>query len=526
MDTSHIQGTNTDQFTRDLLAQLLDEADKPLAPVRPEVRATVMKEHEAARQSKSTQSILNFFTHLFSLKENHGISPQTFGFSRQALEELAALHEKLDEHGVSLGGRLLKAAPIVSEANSRVTDYLAGKHDQAPSGIELDEQIEENRQRIMSVLSLSDNDWFSYSGQLRNAINGVDDLARVVDLPEKMIAEVLRVTKTYRMRLTPYYASLILPGKINDPVLIQAVPTAEMVDNIGEEIPPVASDHSPARLVDQFYPRVVTIKVTNMCAMYCTHCLRLAHIGRKDQVYSMNAYKDALAYIRQNKMVRDVLITGGDAFALPNAMIRTILAELDSIEHVKMKRLGTRIPVTVPMRIDDELLDILEHSNRLKPVRVVTQINTAQEITKLSRQMFYRLSERVSALLNQAVLLKGINDSSVKMWKLCETVQEAYVRPYYVFNCSYRNPQFNHLRVPVEKGRDIIEGMYGNISGDAIPRYIVTAGGKIPMHRDNVTGRKDNNLVLQKPWSGDKVLYPDADPVEYAKEDYGFNKPG
>ena len=110
------------------------------------------------------------------------------------------------------------------------------------------------------------------------------------------------------------------------------------------------------------------------------------------------------------------------------------------------------------------------------------------------------------------------------MWKLCEAVQEAYVRPYYVFNCSYRNPQFNHLRVPVEKGRDIIEGMYGNISGDAIPRYIVTAGGKVPMHRDNVLGTKNNNLILKKPWSAEEVLYPDADPLEYAKKNYGFNK--
>lgn len=83
------------------------------------------------------------------------------------------------------------------------------------------------------------------------------------------------------MRLTPYYASLIMPNKLDDPVLIQCVPTGEMVDNVGVEIPPVAADHSPARLIDQFYPRVLTIKSTNMCAMYCTHCLRIAHIGKK-----------------------------------------------------------------------------------------------------------------------------------------------------------------------------------------------------------------------------------------------------
>jgi len=284
----------------------------------------------------------------------------------------------------------------------------------------------------------------------------------------------------------------------------------------------VAADHSPARLVDQFYPRVVTIKSTNMCAMYCTHCLRIAHIGKKDKMFSKQAYGEALDYIRSDKRIRDVLVTGGDAFVLPNSMLQWLLAELDSIDHVKLKRLGTRVPVTVPMRIDEELLDILEQSNDRKPVRVVTQINTAREITPVSREAFKNISGRVSAVLNQAVLLRGINDSRVKMWKLCETIQEAYVRPYYIFNCSYRNPQFVHFRVPVERGRDIVESMYGNISGDAIPRYIATAGGKIPMHRSNVIGREENELILRKPWNGEEVRYPDADMTEYERESFAF----
>ncbi|MFW6236292.1 MAG: KamA family radical SAM protein, partial [Desulfovibrionales bacterium] len=260
----------------------------------------------------------------------------------------------------------------------------------------------------------------------------------------------------------------------------------------------------------------------NMCAMYCTHCLRIAHIGKKDRIYSKETYTEALEYIRANPAIRDVLVTGGDALVLPNSMLRWLLSELDAIEHVRMKRLGSRIPVTTPQRIDPELLDILEESNDKKPLRVVTQINTAQEITPVSREAFKRISGRVSAVMNQAVLLKGINDTNVKMWKLCETIQEAYVRPYYIFNCSYRNPQFAHLRVPVEVGRDIVESMYGNISGDAIPRYIATAGGKIPLHRDNLRAREEGAVVLEKPWSGEQVNYPDADPSTYADKEYAF----
>ena len=370
------------------------------------------------------------------------------------------------------------------------------------------------------------DDWNSYKKQLQYAIDDVETLAKIVQLPADALADVLRVTKTYRMRLTPYYASLIQPGVLNDPVLIQSVPTAEMVDNVGEEIPPVASDHSPARLIDQFYPRVLTIKATNMCAMYCTHCLRIAHIGKKDRIYAKEAYGEALDYIRNNELIRDVLVTGGDAFILPNDMLKWLLEQLDAIDHVTVKRLGSRIPVTAPMRFDSELLDILEESDNKKPIRVVTQINTAQEITPTSREGFRKISRRVSAILNQAVLLKGINDTPAKMWKLCETIHEAYVRPYYVFNCSFRNPQFSHLRVPAEIGRNIIDGMYGNISGDAIPRYIATAGGKVPLHRNNVVGRKNNHVQLKKPWSGELALYPDADPVEYANTEFSFNKYG
>ncbi len=132
---------------------------------------------------------------------------------------------------------------------------------------------------------MSDDDWNSFSGQIRHAVDSVETLGKLIDLPADVLHKVANVTKSYRMRLTPYYTSLIMPGKLNDPIMLQSVPTGEMIENAGLEIPPVAADHSPARLVDQFYPRIVTIKATNMCAMYCTHCLRLAHIGRKDKVY-------------------------------------------------------------------------------------------------------------------------------------------------------------------------------------------------------------------------------------------------
>ncbi len=511
-----------DRFTRELLKELFAQTDANLSSS--ELAAEIETLFKQSEGSDLTGPVVDLFIKLREAKRKQGLSPDVFNISKKELISLCEKHQDIDEHEVSIGGRIGKALPIVEEANQRVEEYLAKKDIEAPSGIELWDSICENMERMKSVLNIRDEDWNTYSGQIRNCIDSIEELSKIVDLPQHTLEDIGRVTQQYRMRLTPYYASLIQPGKINDPVLLQSVPTGEMVDNVGIEIPPVAADHSPARLIDQFYPRTLTIKATNMCAMYCTHCLRIAHIGKKDRIYSDDAYEEALTYIRKNRRIRDVLITGGDAFVLPNKAIKKILTALDNIDHVKMKRLGTRIPVTVPWRVDPELLEILKESNDKKPVRVVTQINTVQEITPISKDVFRRISKSVSAVLNQAVLLKGINDTKVKMWKLCETIQESYIRPYYIFNCSYRNPQFAHFRVPVEKGRAIVESMYGNISGDAIPRYIATAGGKIPLHRSNVVGRDGIDIIMKKPWNNEEGKYPDADPDEYSNKDFSFAK--
>lgn len=512
-----------DSYTEELLSELREPVS-PVSSPGDDERQEIRSLYERADTQNLTAPIIDLFSRLLDMRREGKGSSENFDISGDQLRQLAIKHEQIDEHMVSVGGRLARALPIAGDANSRVEEYLAQKDIVAPSGIEKWEQIQENRDRIKRELKMKDDDWNSFQGQIRHAVDSVATLSRLIDLPEDVLESIGRVTKSYRMRLTPYYTSLIMPGVINDPVMLQSVPTGEMIDNAGIEIPPVAADHSPARLIDQFYPRVLTIKVTNMCAMYCTHCLRLAHIGRKDHTYSKEAYNEALDYIRNNEQVRDVLITGGDAFVLPNSLIRWLLEELDKIDHVKVKRLGTRIPVTAPMRVDEELLDILEESSDKKPIRVVTQINTAQEITPISRDVFRRISKRTFTVLNQAVLLKGINDSRTKMWKLCETAQEAYVRPYYIFNCSHRNPQFSHFRVPLAVGRDIVESMYGNLSGDAIPRYIATAGGKIPLHKSNVVKLENDTYTFRKPWNGEEAEYPDADPTVYSKENFSFKR--
>jgi lysine 2,3-aminomutase len=513
-----------DRFDRKFFDFLFEECNK-VGEISQKEKDEVLEWMELSRTSqKLTNPMVQLFKRLKEIKEGYGLSPSDIGLDMDELKLIAMKHKNIDEHGVSVGGRVFMALPIANTANARVVDYLENHKKEAPSGFELQEQIKKNRQKIQAELNMPDEAWDTYAGQIKYAITCPEQLSRILDIPQKLIEDIQRVSEVFRMRISPYYASLIMPGNVNDPILLQSVPVGDMVDNKGINIDPVASDHSPARLIDQFYPRVVTIKATNMCAMFCTYCLRLDHISDKDWVSSKNTYEEALDYIRNNENVRDVLITGGDALALSNKRLEYLFEELDKIPHIKIKRIGSRIPVMTPQRIDDKFLEICKKSNDIKPLRFVTQINTAQEITPEVHEAFKKLSHVTSAILNQAVLLRGINDTKNKMWKLCEALQESYIRPYYLFNCSFRNPEFGHMRVPIKIGRELVESMYGNIAGDAIPRYLATAGGKIPLHRDNVVEPNDGvEYMLKKPWSDEVVPYPDMSMEEYNKP-YAFEK--
>jgi lysine 2,3-aminomutase len=523
-DVSSVDITKMDKFDKKFFDFLYESSSKKLEVSSKEVDEVNEWLELSKTSSKLTDPMVKFFSKLKTLKEEYGVTPDDLGLDKDEVILMAFKHKSTDEHGVSVGGRVFSALPIAQTANARVQNYIDNHLKDAPSGLDLQEQIKKNRKKIQEKLNMPDDAWDTYAGQIKYAITSGEQLAQIIDIPQKLIDDIQRVSGVFRMRISPYYASLIMPGVVNDPILIQSVPTGDMVDNRGVNIEPVASDHSPARLVDQFYPRVVTIKATNMCAMFCTYCLRLDHISDKDWVSSKNTYEEALNYIRENEAVRDVLITGGDALALSNKRLEYLFEELDKIPHVKIKRIGSRIPIMTPQRIDDKFLAICEKSNAIKPLRFVTQINTVQEITPEVQEAFKKLSKVTSAILNQAVLLRGVNDTQNKMWKLSELLQETYIRPYYLFNCSFRNPEFGHLRVPISIGRDLVESMYGNIAGDAIPRYLATAGGKIPLHKDNVAQiNEGGDYILKKPWSGEEVPYPDMSMEEY-KKPFAFDK--
>ncbi len=179
---------------------------------------------------KLTNPIIQLFKKLKSIKENFGATPADIGFNRDTLMQMAQKHKTTDEHLVSIGGRVMISAEIVKKADARVEEYLKVRKEVAPTGYELWDKMLENRAKIMKSLGMSNDDWDSYGGQIKHAITSPEQLASIIDIPKQLVKDIQRVSHVFRMRISPYYASLIMSNVTNDPVLLQSVPTGDMVD--------------------------------------------------------------------------------------------------------------------------------------------------------------------------------------------------------------------------------------------------------------------------------------------------------
>ena len=206
----------------------------------------------------------------------------------------------------------------------------------------------------------------------------------------KGTADIKEVGQTYRYAISPYYLSLIDPDDSGCPIRRQAVPSPDELNPEGDLDPMDEDGWTPVELVTRRYPDRLIIKVTNMCGMYCRFCQRRRLIGETDKNVPWSRIKAAIEYVRENKEIRDVLITGGDAFMLSDSMIERLLRELREIDHVEIIRFGTRTPVTLPQRITENLVNTLK---KYHPVYVNTHFNSPREITKESKKACERLAD-------------------------------------------------------------------------------------------------------------------------------------
>jgi len=373
-----------------------------------------------------------------------------------------------------------------------------------PTGFQQAETIHRQRVRIQKVLNASDEDWANWKWQLANRITSAEVLENVLPLTSKQRKEFTTIQERFRWAFTPYMASLMDPEDENCPVRKQMLPDIRemaltgVADFSGEEY------SSPVDNMVRWYPDRVAVHVTNICAGFCRHCLRRRKIGEVDRPTPDANLQEIFSYLRDNSEIRDVLLTGGDPFTFSTDTLDRMLSELDAIEHVEIKRIGSRVPVVLPQRVDDELCRMLA---RHHPLFVNIQVNHPKEITPDTAVALDRLSRAGIPLGNQSVLLRGINDSPVVIKALNHELLKVRVRPYYLYHCQ-GTLGTEHFRTPVETGIEILEQLRGFTSGLAVPDYIITPSGygKTPLAPQYQISSGQGYLLLRN-WEGIPYRY-------------------
>ena len=344
---------------------------------------------------------------------------------------------------------------------------------------------------------IPDEKWYNWRWQLSNRINTVEEFEKVIPLTDSE-RKALSAANLFRVDITPYFISLIDPNDPNDPIRKQVVPTDyELVPFTSMMEDSLAEDrHSPVPGLVHRYPDRVLMLVTTQCATYCRYCTRSRIVGDPSATFSRAEFEMQLEYLKRTPQVRDVLLSGGDPLVLAPKILDEILRRLREIEHIEIVRIGSRVPVFLPMRVDAELCDMLQ---KYHPLWMNIHVNHPNEITQELAGAADRLTRAGIPLGNQAVLLAGVNDNVHIQRQLVQELVRMRVRPYYIYQCDLVEGA-GHFRTPVAKGIEIMEGLRGHTSGYAVHQYIIDApggGGKIPVMPNYLLSMSDHKVVLR-----------------------------
>lgn len=370
--------------------------------------------------------------------------------------------------------------------------------------------------RAPAYTEVPDEKWNNWRWQLSNRINTPEEFEKVVPLSDSE-RKALSAVHLFRVDITPYFISLIDPNDPNDPIRKQVIPTeteltpftAMMEDSLAED------RHSPVPGLVHRYPDRALMLVTTQCASYCRYCTRSRIVGDPSATFSRSEFNLQIEYLKRTPQIRDVLLSGGDPLVLAPKILDEILRRLREIPHIEIVRIGSRVPVFLPMRITDELTDVLK---KYHPLWINIHVNHPNEITAELAEACDRMSMAGIPLGNQSVLLAGVNDSVHIQRKLVQDLVRIRVRPYYLYQCDLVEGA-GHFRTPVAKGIEIMEGLRGHTSGYAVPVYIIDApggGGKIPVGPNYLLSMSDHKIILRN-FEGFITTY--EEPTDYKPED-------
>jgi len=363
---------------------------------------------------------------------------------------------------------------------------------------------------------VASSNWKDWKWQVKHVIRDIDTFEALTGIrfSDEEKQELLKTIEKFPVSITPYYLSLIETENYqNDPIFKQAFPNPkELIISKSDMLDPLAEDKdSPVKGITHRYPDRVLFHISNKCAMYCRHCTRKRKVGDIDFIPKKEDISEGINYIKENPVVRDVLLSGGDPFMLSDEYIEWILNKLKEIKHLEIIRIGTRTPVVLPYRITDKLVSILK---KYHPIWINTHFNHPREITRDSIEALRKLADAGIPLGNQSVLLAGVNDCTHIMKKLVRKLLQNRVRPYYLYQCDL-TVGLSHFRTPIGKGIEIMEGLRGHTSGLAIPTYVIDApggGGKIPVMPNYLVSWSANKVILR---NFEGVITTYDEPAEY-----------
>lgn len=346
--------------------------------------------------------------------------------------------------------------------------------------------------------SVTREEWNDWRWQMANRLRTIEQLQKILTPKPYQIARYKRLIDTFHYTVTPYYLSLIDPSDPEDPIKKQCIPDLKEMDftMVGNMDPLEEEEDSQVPGLVHRYPDRVLAVVTNTCAMYCRHCTRKRIWHEGEHVRTKKDLMAMIEYVRATPEVREVIVSGGDPLTMNIDLLDWFLSELQRIFHVEVLRIGTRVPVVLPMRITDELVSMLK---RHRPLWLNTQFNHPKEVTPEAQEACDKILCAGIPVSNQSVLLRGINDSVEVIKELCHALQRIMVRPYYLYQCD---PVVGaeHFRTSIWKGIEIIEMMRGYTGGLCIPTFVIDApggGGKIPLQPFYLLSATDKDILLR-----------------------------
>jgi lysine 2,3-aminomutase len=353
-----------------------------------------------------------------------------------------------------------------------------------------------NRARLYP--GITDEQWNDWKWQQKNRVTTLEQVVELFGIDEFTTARLADIAELYRTAITPYYLCLIDFDDPLDPLRLQSVPAVEEMLNPGElDWDPLNEEgDSPVTGIVHRYPDRCLFLVTSYCPLYCRYCTRKRKWVDEDGTTGARRIEKMIEYVAAHPEIRDVIVSGGDPLSLSLNYLEKILAGLRAIPHVEIIRFGSRVPVFLPQRIDNELTSLLE---KYHPIWINTHFNHPHEITPESAAACDRLLRAGIPVNNQAVLLRGVNDCPYTMRALVQGLMKIRVRPYYLYLCdSVMGAE--HFRTSVGEGIEIIEFLRGHTSGLAVPQFVMDApggGGKVPLMPNYILGNYGDSVVYR-----------------------------